>query len=202
MGSHRSRYGLLLAPLVILGVFMGAPSAVGIGTARAAEAGEKAEAAETIPLEIGKAQLVPLSETPDVVMLGDPTIADVVVEEDGLMFLLGREPGETNLLVMNKDGGVILSSAVVVGPLKKRQMTVDRGVEAFTLSCNPRCVPVATPQGTGATVAATAASGDTASGEGEDQAAASGEAAAAGSINPADLAGALSGLLSNLPASK
>jgi hypothetical protein len=206
MVSQKSRYGLLPAPLIILVALLGAPLGASsgnfIGEAEAAEATEKSEAAEVIALEIGKAQLIRLPTTPDVVMLGNPAVADVVVEDNGLLFLLGREPGETNLLILNEAGKVILSSSVIVVPLSKRRVTVDRGPEVFTLSCDPRCVPVATPQGTGATTAATAEADTAAAPGGEAAGHAAGGGGAPGGMDPAAIAAALSGLMGSSPASR
>ena len=166
-----------------------------VGNADAAETKtsetRKYGAANVIALEVGKARLIRLSATPNVIMLGNPTVADVVVEDDGLLFLLGQEPGETNMLILDQAGKVIISAAVVVGPMKKRRVTVDRGQETFTLSCNPRCVPVATPQGTGATTAtATATDAESASGSESTEQTATDD-------QTADIASALSGLLSD-----
>jgi len=141
-------------------------------------------------VEIGKARIVRLPEPPDVIMLGNPTVADVVVEGEGRLFLLGREPGETNLLILNKAGTVILSAAIVVEPIRNRRVTVDRGPQSFTLSCNPRRSPMATPQGTGATTAPAAPTGDGASAPSGPVEQTAGDGAATN-----DLASALSGLL-------
>ena len=178
--------GYFLIVLAALGCIVGKADAAETTTSETRKDG----AANVIALEVGKAQLVRLSATPNVIMLGNPAVADVVVEDDGLLFLLGQEPGETNMLVLDQAGKVIISAAVVVGPMKKRRVTVDRGQETFTLSCNPRCVPVATPQGTGATTAtATATVADSANG---------GESAEQATTDDqtADIASALSGLLS------
>ena len=85
---------------------------------------------------------------------------------------------------LNKAGTVIMSSAIVVEPVKNRRVTVDRGPETFTLSCNPRCSAVATPRGSGATTAAAAPAATAAGGR-----------TAGNDTDTADLASALSGLL-------
>jgi hypothetical protein len=203
-GSHRAP---LLAGLAFLVALMGFSFDVR-GAEKAAGKAVKGEAAKdeaesVISVEIGKALMVPLDTPADVVMLGNPTVADVVVEGEGRIFLLGREPGETNLLILDEAGKVILSSAIVVKPLDKRRVTVDRGPQSFTLSCTPRCSPVATPQGTGATTALAApadggaAGGQTSPSQTPLAGAAAGAAggAAPGGIDSAALATALSGIL-------
>ncbi len=187
LGRLRIRFRYFLIAVAALCFVVGNADAAETTTTETRKDG----AANVIALEVGKAQLIRLSATPNVIMLGNPTVADVVVEDDGLLFLLGQEPGETNMLILDQAGKVIISAAVVVGPMKKRRVTVDRGQETFTLSCNPRCVPVATPQGTGATTATATATAAESTGGGE-----SAEQAATDD-QTADIASALSGLLSD-----
>ena len=148
MGNFRMQIGALLRRLIIFALSLCGVLGATIGSV---------EATEVITVEIGKAMLVQLSATPKVVMLGNPNIADVVMEDNGLLFLLGKEPGETNLMILNDKGEVLISSPVIVAPGQKRHVTIDRGQGRSLLSCNPRCVPVATPNGTSAatTTAAT-----------------------------------------------
>ncbi len=185
LGRLRIRFRYFLIAVAALCFVVGNADAAETTTTETRKDG----AANVIALEVGKAQLIRLSATPNVIMLGNPTVADVVVEDDGLLFLLGQEPGETNMLILDQAGKVIISAAVVVGPMKKRRVTVDRGQETFTLSCNPRCVPVATPQGTGATTATATAAESGGGGESAEQAATDDQTA--------DIASALSGLLSD-----
>ncbi|MFP6749359.1 MAG: pilus assembly protein N-terminal domain-containing protein [Alphaproteobacteria bacterium] len=188
-GPRRGRQVQLLACLIILAATLG----ISFATV------PRAQAAGVILLEVGKTRILPLSRPADVIMLGNPAVADVVVEGNGRIFLLGREPGETNLMILDQAGKVILSSAIVVGPVNKRRITIDRRQVSSTLSCNPRCSPVATPRGSGATTAGPAAAGAVAPG-GQNQPAGGG--AAAGGAGTANLAGALDGLSGGVPGTR
>jgi len=205
MDSQKPRQGLLRISLIMLVAILGISLDKAVGTAMAAGTDDKSGGADVISLEIGKATLIKLSVTPHLVMLGNPAVADVVVEDSGQLFLLGREPGETNMLIINRSGKVIMSSAVVVGPMIKRRVTIDNGPDTFTLSCNPRCVPVATPEGSGATTAATTAAAGAAAIPGS-QAALPATTQTGGSEpatgDPANIANALSNLLGSLPAAE
>lgn len=205
MDSQKPRQVLLRITLIMLVAILGLSLDQAIGTATAAGANDKTGGADVISLEIGKAKLVRLSVTPHLVMLGNPAVADVVVEDNGQLFLLGREPGETNMLIINRSGKVIMSSAVVVGPMNKRRVTIDNGPDTFTLSCNPRCVPVATPEGSGATTAATTAAAGAAAIPGNQAAipaATQDGGSEAGAGDPANIANALSNLLGSLPSAQ
>ena len=108
----------------------------------AAVAVPAAHAAEALRVEIGKTTMLRLKDVPEIVILGDPAIADVIVERKGLLFLVGRIPGETDIKILDAEGRTVLSRPVVVTPIGERHVTVHRGVEEATLSCNPRCAGV------------------------------------------------------------
>ena len=79
MNNHRSRRKLSLVPLIIVVTALFAILGNVIGDA---------EAASVIDLEIGKAKLIRLRGEPDVVILGNPAVADVVIEDGKQLFLL------------------------------------------------------------------------------------------------------------------
>lgn len=99
-------------------------------------------AASPVSVEVGKSRVMRINGDASVIMIGEPTIADVIVERNGLVFLLGRQPGETNLFILDQDGNTVLSTDVVVVPVEPRHVTVNRGTGEATVTCNPRCAPV------------------------------------------------------------
>ena len=108
-----------------------------------------ADAHDAVNVVAGKAHVMRLNQDAGVVLIADPTIADVAVESPRLIFILGRRPGETNLNILDDDGKEIVHVDVVVVPNPDRVVTVHRGVAEATLSCAPRCASVATPGGGG-----------------------------------------------------
>ncbi len=135
-----------------------------------------ANAGETIIVPVYKVEVVKLDRNADVVLIANPTIADVAVENERLIFLFGLEPGETNLLILDSEGEEILAAPVVVVPILERQVTVNRANvnEEATYSCAPRCAAVETPAGTGSDAQDT---GSSAGGGGEAAAEATSAAA-------------------------
>lgn len=107
-------------------------------------AGSASWAASPISVEVGKSRVMHISGDAAVVMIGEPTIADVIVERNGLLFLLGRQTGETNLFILDHEGKTVLSTDVVVTPIGARHVTVNRGTTEASVTCNPRCAPVPT----------------------------------------------------------
>ncbi len=102
-------------------------------------------AQEALSVQVGKAAKLILPAQPDVVVVGNPAVADIIVENARLIFLMGLMPGETNLIVLDRRGNELISAPVVVTPSDARTVTVNRDVSEFTFSCNPRCAGVPTP---------------------------------------------------------
>lgn len=146
-----------------------------------------ANAGEAIIVPIHKVKVLKLDRDAEVVLIADPTIANVAVESERIIFLFGLEPGETSINIYDADGEEILVSPVVVVPLLERRVTINRANvnEEATYSCAPRCAAIATPVG------ADADSQKTGSGAGTVSSAAS-SGAGAGESSSEDSTGAAS----------
>lgn len=109
-------------------------------------------AAEPVIVTVHQAKLLRLQRAAEVVMIANPTIADVVIESSKMIFVLGLEPGETSLHILDGRGNEILHSSIVVVPTLERTVTVNRAnnLEEATYSCAPRCAAVGTAVGVGA----------------------------------------------------
>ncbi len=68
-----------------------------------------------VDIGIGKGQLIRLENPATTVYLADPEIADVQVMSPQLIYLFGRQPGETNLYAVGSDNIVVADMDVVVG---------------------------------------------------------------------------------------
>ena|GEM_PF-4474623 len=103
---------------------------------------------DALHVVIDKSQLIRLTRDAKVVMVANPDIADVVIENSRMIFLIGRSPGETNLFALDDKGNEIIQTPVVVVPNPVREVTIYRQGSESTLSCMPRCAAVPTPDGT------------------------------------------------------
>ena len=114
-----------------------------------------AQAWDAIAVEVGKSRLLRLKEDQKaaVVFVGNPSVADVVLERQGVLFVLGRQPGETDVWILDDDGKELMHRPLVVTAVTSRHVTIHRGGPQIgqeqTLSCGPRCTNVVTPRGTG-----------------------------------------------------
>jgi Flp pilus assembly secretin CpaC len=104
-----------------------------------------AAAADPIEVTVNKGHLLPPLRNAEIVLIAEPSIASAVVETPGIVFILGRQPGETNLFVMDRTGRILVQKDVVVVPNEPRQVTIYRSATETTLSCAPRCAGAAAP---------------------------------------------------------
>ncbi len=116
-------------------------------------------AADARLIDVDKAALIRVDRDPGLILIANPEIADVVVENKRLIFLLGRREGETRLFVLDTRGDEMLNLDIVVTRVGQRRITVQRGTNQATLVCTPRCAPQAMAAGGGSSAAAPAPGG-------------------------------------------
>ncbi len=67
-----------------------------------------------ITVDVSKGVLISLERPADTVFVADPTIADVQIKSPRLIYLYGKEPGDTSLYAVDGDQKVMLSRPVSV----------------------------------------------------------------------------------------
>ncbi|HUH84088.1 MAG TPA: pilus assembly protein N-terminal domain-containing protein [Stellaceae bacterium] len=149
-----------------------------------------AASAQTSPskplrVPVDKAEVLTLDAASAVVLIANPAIADVVLERNHLLFVLGKTPGATNLFVYSEAGRPLLDREIVVVPQDNRVVTITREITPTDYYCEPRCVATSAVPGGGA---------------GAGGGAAPASAPAAAGAAPQARAGAPSGPLPGLPA--
>ncbi len=101
---------------------------------------------QTIGITLDKTEPLRFDQPVSTVLIGNPEIVAVAVDSVRLVFLTGKQVGETNLLVLDRRGNEIVRYDVVVAPELDRHVTIHRGTDSpATMSCDPRCVGVAGP---------------------------------------------------------
>ncbi len=88
-----------------------------------------------IKVEVGKTKPMRINKQPDLILVGNPGIADIIMETNNRVFLVGLAPGETNLLMYDTNGKLMLSRNILVTRQKTRHVIVHRGAQESTVSC-------------------------------------------------------------------
>ncbi len=100
-----------------------------------------AQSNESIALMLDRATVIRPPAKTSMVVIGNPAIADVSVQKNGVMVLTGKSYGETNMIALDDQGQLISESWIRVGAPGRSNMVVVRGVETETYSCTPNCQP-------------------------------------------------------------
>ena len=119
-------------------------SGLGLGcSASRAAAAPQGAAPETVVVMVDHAKVVRLPEKAQTVIVGNPGIADVSVQKNGVMVVTGKSFGVTNLIALDASGALLAESLVRVGAASDSVLTVQRGLDRESYSCTPSCQPLA-----------------------------------------------------------
>jgi len=95
---------------------------------------------DAIQVNLDQTYILRLPERVATIVIGNPMIADATVQSGGLLVLTGKGFGATNLLALDRAGGVLMNKTVqVLGPGTNDIVVVYKGVERETYSCAPNC---------------------------------------------------------------
>ena len=117
---------------------------VAAGLASLAASTTASAAADPISVIVDRAKVLRISQPADVVIIGNPAIADATIQDNRTLIITGRSYGTTNLIVLDKQGQQIAGDIVTVVPSDDQVVTIYRRDKRQTLSCTPNCSPVMT----------------------------------------------------------
>ena len=98
-----------------------------------------AGASPVVDVAVDEARVMKLNRAPSSVVVGNPLIADAVMEQNGVMFLIGRNYGTTNIIALDEAGEVIANYDIVVRTGGRNAVSLYRGTDRVALNCSPRC---------------------------------------------------------------
>ncbi|MFT3978727.1 MAG: pilus assembly protein N-terminal domain-containing protein [Sphingomonas bacterium] len=124
--TSRLLAGLLLAPSLAVGAALAAPQSTAL---------------ESVVVLVDHAKVVRLPERAQTVIVGNPAIADVAVQRNGVMVVTGKSFGVTNLIALDAAGSLLAESLVRVSAASDSVLTVQRGMDRESYSCTPECQP-------------------------------------------------------------
>lgn len=125
--------------------FMFFSTAVAIALPHPASATEPPPAAssvirEPVVVHLDQARILKLPERTATLVVGNPLIADAVVQPGGIVVVTAKSYGATNLIALDRTGATLMENPVqVVGPNDHVVVVVYRGIERETYSCAPDC---------------------------------------------------------------
>lgn len=127
----------IVAALLVAG--LAAP--VATGEARAQIYGEPSY----VRISRHRSKVVRIPRPAETVVVGNPDIADVVLQDSTTLVLTGKVLGETNLIILDEDGDPIVDETIVVGVPTATAVTIYRPAGRANYRCSPDCA--ANPDG-------------------------------------------------------
>jgi Flp pilus assembly secretin CpaC len=96
---------------------------------------------DAVAVMIDHAKVVRLPERTQTVIIGNPMIADITVQKNGIVVVTGKSYGVTNLIALDGAGTMLAESLVSVQAATESIVVVQRGLERESYSCTPNCQP-------------------------------------------------------------
>src|SRR5215217_458086 len=90
-----------------------------------------------IQVNVNMARVLRISAPAATVIVGNPGIADVTIQDPQTLILTGKSFGQTNLIVLDSFGEPIADTLVEVAQMQAGVMTVYQGQLRTTLACAP-----------------------------------------------------------------
>jgi Pilus formation protein N terminal region len=113
-------------------------TAVGIAASSPARADE---ASAPVSVKVNMARILRISAPAATVIVGNPGVADVTIQDPRTLVLTGKSYGQTNMIVLDSKGNPIADTLVEVVQSQADIVTVYNAGERNTVACAPTCYP-------------------------------------------------------------
>ena len=97
--------------------------------------------ADAISVKVNMARILRISSPAATVIVGNPGVADVTIQDPQTLVLTGRSFGQTNLIILDSIGNPIADTIVEVIQAQADLVTVYQGTAKTTVVCSPVCQP-------------------------------------------------------------
>lgn len=100
-----------------------------------------ADASDPISVKVNMARILRISAPAATVIIGNPGVADITIQDPQTLVLTGRSYGSTNLIILDAAGNPVADTIVSVVQGQSDLLTVYMGTARTTLACEPTCQP-------------------------------------------------------------
>lgn len=94
-----------------------------------------------ISVNVNMARVLRINAPAATVIVGNPGVADVTIQDPQTLILTGKSYGQTNLIVLDNRGEPVADTMIQVVQQQAGVMTVYQGLNRTSLSCAPICQP-------------------------------------------------------------
>ncbi|MEO8684606.1 MAG: pilus assembly protein N-terminal domain-containing protein [Devosia sp.] len=94
-----------------------------------------------ITVNVNMARVLRINSPAATVIVGNPAVADVTIQDPQTLVLTGKSYGQTNLIVLDGTGNPVADTLIEVVQLQAGTVTVYEGSARTSLACSPVCQP-------------------------------------------------------------
>lgn len=98
--------------------------------------------AEPVTVKPNMARILRISAPASTVIIGNPGIADVTIQDPQTLVLTGKSFGQTNLIILDSAGEPIADTIIEVVQDTADLVTVYVGGARTSMACEPVCQPI------------------------------------------------------------
>lgn len=98
--------------------------------------------AEPVTVKANMARILRISAPASTVIIGNPAVADVTIQDPQTLVLTGKSFGQTNLIVLDANGEPIADTMIEVVQDTADLVTVYMGGTRTSMACEPVCQPI------------------------------------------------------------
>jgi hypothetical protein len=131
--SHKASTLYSIAALALAGALVISSSIYAAPTSRAAR---------DLIVKYDQSQILKLDRPVAHIIIGNPTIADVTVQDPELLVITGKTFGITNMIFLDAHKEVIMQQRVMVIRDEGRVVNLQRGDKRNSFNCTPQCNPM------------------------------------------------------------
>lgn len=95
-----------------------------------------------INVNVNMARILRINTPAATVIVGNPGVADVTIQDPQTLVLTGKSFGQTNLIVLDSAGNPIADTLIEVVQMQAGVVTVYQGQARTSLACAPVCQSV------------------------------------------------------------
>ncbi|HEV7346391.1 MAG TPA: pilus assembly protein N-terminal domain-containing protein [Devosia sp.] len=95
-----------------------------------------------INVNVNMARILRINAAAATVIVGNPGVADVTIQDPQTLILTGKSFGQTNLIILDSAGNPIADTLIEVVQMQAGIVTVYQGQARTSLACAPVCQSV------------------------------------------------------------
>ncbi len=101
--------------------------------------GTPGSAAQLIKVTVDQARIMRLNTSAQTIIVGNPIIADVNIQDGQILVVMGKNSGSTNIIALDGEGREIANIDIIVESSGNNSLTLYKGSSRISMNCSPNC---------------------------------------------------------------